>query len=91
MNSDVESPEIFSCPNDVTYETDPGLSTAVVNWTFPAITDNSGEFTSSVDHAPGTAFALGVTNVTVTAVDTSGNIANCLFSITVIGKFTEIY
>ena len=65
--------------------TDVGLPTANVSWMEPTVTDNSGFFTLTTNHTSGSAFAIGVTTVTYTATDPSGNTAGYSFDITVQG------
>ncbi|KAJ8041493.1 Hyalin [Holothuria leucospilota] len=81
---DTTPPTIFGCPADmeVTIEFgNPGMS---VTWTEPTATDLSGtETLQSRSHAPPSFFLVGDTLVTYTFVDTSGNTADCAFTITV--------
>ena len=85
---DTLAPVFTVCPDDQNVATDPGLPTAVVNFATPAATDNHAVYSLTGTHAPGHAFPLTLPNqsptvVTYTAVDLSGNVANCTFTVTV--------
>ena len=60
----------------------------MVYWTEPepSATDNSGVVTISSSAIPGSLFYIGTANVTYTAVDPSGNIAEYTFTVTVTGQ-----
>ena len=66
---------------------DDGQTTAIVNWSEPNVTDNSGVFTLTSTLNSGSEFNIGTTDVTYIAVDSSGNKAEKTFVITVKGKF----
>ncbi len=53
---------------------DPELPTAVVNWTEPTASDNCGSVTLKSSYLSLETFSIGVTVVTVTAVDASNMI-----------------
>ena len=72
-------------PSATTVNTDPGQPTAVVSWTEPTVTDNSGSYTLSSTHSPGSTFDTGNTTVTYTVVDESANDVTFSFDITVTG------
>ena len=58
---------------------------AIVNYPAPAIIENgSGLFSSSCQPAAGAVFAVGMTTVTCTAADRSGNTAAATFIVTVL-------
>ena len=73
-------------PGDITVNNDAGQSFAVVTWTAPTVTDNSGFYTLSSSHSSGASFSIGITTVTYTVVDAAGNTASYSFKITVVGK-----
>jgi hypothetical protein len=79
--NDNEAP-VANCPASITTSNDAGMCSAVVNFTVPAAGDNCGA-TSVATPASGTAFAVGVTTVTVVATDAAGNTDDCTFSVTV--------
>ena len=83
-NTDHEKPEI-SCPEDISISNDPGKCGAVVNYTVPTATDNSGKVTVSLKNGPkpGADFPVGTTTVTYTATDAAGNSIDCSFDVTV--------
>jgi uncharacterized delta-60 repeat protein len=73
--ADNELPAI-TCPANVIVNTDPGLCTASgVAFGSPTATDNCG-VASVMNNAPGV-FPKGMTTVTWTVIDTSGNTAQC--------------
>ncbi|XP_070537245.1 scavenger receptor cysteine-rich domain superfamily protein-like [Ptychodera flava] len=80
---DEEKPSIL-CPDNINITTDPGEPTAVVNWTFPNATDNSGNVTVTGSRRSGTNFTIGLTTVQYNATDPSGNMDTCYLNVTVI-------
>ena len=65
-----------------------GLFSAQVNWTEPVATDNSAvQPTVTSNYQPLQRFDQGTYVIVYTAVDQSGNEANCSFAIKVIGIF----
>ncbi len=72
-----------NCPANVTQPADPNLCSAVVNFTIPAPHDNCSGATSTASPVSGSVFPVGVTTVTVTALDGSGNTNTCSFTVTV--------
>ena len=90
--SDEESPAL-SCPADIAAETDKGQNFTTVNWTVSAHDAVSGDIDdiTCVDDkgnevVSGGAFDFGVTNVTCTATDGSGNTGMCSFAVNVTGR-----
>ncbi|XP_072049004.1 uncharacterized protein [Amphiura filiformis] len=80
---DTEDPVLLYIPGDKNKPTDPGSSTAVVSWTEPTASDNSGSVTLTSSHSPGDSFPIGDTTVTYTATDPYGNKATKTFTVTV--------
>jgi len=76
-------PPTITCPaNIVTYV--PLVETsAVVNYAAPTVLDNCGVVSTNSSPPSGSSFPLGVTVVTCTATDTSGNTNSCSFTVTV--------
>ena len=72
-------------PSDIVQSTDVGSSTAVVTWSEPTASDNSGSVNLTSSHSSGSTFSIGDTIVTYTAVDLSFNSANATFTITIQG------
>ena len=58
----------------------------MVSWTEPTVTDNSGSYTLTSTHSPGSTYDIGNTTVTYTAIDESSNNATYSFDIIVIGR-----
>nr|XP_054749016.1 serine-rich adhesin for platelets-like [Lytechinus pictus] len=81
---DLQHPMISNCPASISVNTDSGLATAVVIWTPPSASDNSGSVSLTSNHYPGDTFPIGSTRVTYTATDSSGNfVMTCTFDIAV--------
>ena len=77
---------ILNRPNDITVNTDPGVGTAIVS--FPNICASTvpGVTILSIISKPvsGTAFNIGTTPVTFTAIDSWQQTSTCIFNVTVI-------
>ncbi|XP_072114251.1 sushi, von Willebrand factor type A, EGF and pentraxin domain-containing protein 1 [Mobula birostris] len=83
---DIEGPQI-SCPREVKVETLEHQKTANVSWLIPEANDNSGDqvflqVTPAV--VPPHLFPIGEITITYTAMDKTGNKANCSLIIKVI-------
>ncbi|MBX2890181.1 MAG: HYR domain-containing protein [Saprospiraceae bacterium] len=78
-------PPYLSCPFDIVVDTDPGLCSAVVNWSTPTTHDNCGDPTlAQTGGLPnGSAFPKGVSVISYSSTDDAGNVTTCSFSITV--------
>ena len=72
-------------PTNINQNTDANLGTAVVSWTPPTASDNSGEVTLTSSRMPGDSFIIGATTVTYTATDPYSNQATSTFTVTVSG------
>ncbi|MFC4721878.1 HYR domain-containing protein, partial [Geojedonia litorea] len=79
--NDTEDP-VVSCPSDITVNNDAGQCGAIVNFT-PTATDNCSVVSIVSSPASGSFFAVGTTQVTVTATDAAGNTDVCNFDVTV--------
>lgn len=77
------TPPTLTCPTDISNPADPGVCTAPAIFTTPAASDNCGAATVVCNPASGTTFMKGVTTVTCTATDTTGNMATCSFTVTI--------
>ena len=84
-----ENPVITDLPDDITQNTDSELSTAVVTWTEPTATDNSGSVTLSSSHNSGDMFSIGNTTVTFTATDGTSNLVVAMFTVEIEGMLAE--
>ena len=84
---DGAGPAIVGCPSNITVNAGVGSCTAVVNWTEPSATDlctTSGSLVWTKSHLPGASFTVGITTVTYTVQDQTGNTSTpCSFTVTV--------
>ncbi|MCH4823312.1 HYR domain-containing protein [Gramella lutea] len=82
--NDSEAPTI-NCPTDINQSVDTGSCDAVVNYTLPTASDNSGVVNLSLVSGPasGESFPLGTTTVTYRATDDEGNFVECSFDVTI--------
>src|SRR5205814_797173 len=79
---DIQGP-VITCPANITVNAAAGQCTSNVTFTVTA-TDTCGSVTNLVSvPASGSAFPVGVTTVTSTARDNSGNSSQCTFTVTV--------
>ncbi|MBI4470930.1 MAG: HYR domain-containing protein [Acidobacteria bacterium] len=76
-------PRLSNCPGSLLVSNDPGQCVAVVNYTVPTVADNCSGATVACSPSSGSSFTIGLTTVTCTASDSSGNTASCSFTITV--------
>eukprot|EP00057_Strongylocentrotus_purpuratus_P000451 XP_001176748.2 PREDICTED: hyalin [Strongylocentrotus purpuratus] len=81
LNADEEAP-LITCPNNITVATDVGASSAIITWAGPFASDNTGQATAMTDISLGL-WPIGIQTVTGTAVDGSGNEAQCTFWVNV--------
>jgi gliding motility-associated-like protein len=78
-------PPSFTCPADISIGTDPGLCTGTATWNPIIATDNCDPApVISCTFNSGDSFPIGLTTVTCTATDASGNMAVCLFNVVVV-------
>jgi len=75
-------PPVITCPANISKFNDRGVCGAIVTFT-PLATDNCPKVTVTSSPASGSFFPVGVTTVTSTATDSSGNKTTCSFMITV--------
>jgi hypothetical protein len=80
--TDTISPVISGCPANVVITPTSLDCNPTATWTPPLATDACGTSLSGT-HQPGDNFPVGVTTVTYTATDSSGNTAVCSFTVTV--------
>jgi hypothetical protein len=82
--TDDESPLIIDCPSDISVIADAPECTANPTWTVPSYTDNCPGGSMIESHTSGSSFSEGVTTVSYSATDESGNMTTCTFTVTVI-------
>ncbi len=79
---DTISPTVSNCPTDISINTNNTGCTGIATWTAPTFNDNCS-FTSTSTHNSGDVFPVGITTVTYTVSDPSGNSNTCQFTVTV--------
>jgi hypothetical protein len=86
------TPPVITCPQNITLNTNPNVCTAAGNFTATA-TDNCPPVTISyqlsgatLGTSPNTNYNLGNTVVMAKGTDQAGNMANCMFTVTVQDK-----
>ena len=83
---DKEPPLFTNKPRSVTVNTTSKMPYAIVTWTEPTVSDNSGSHKLAATHWPGSKFPIGTTRVTYAAFDDAGNKATFSFEVTVEGN-----
>ena len=79
---DTLDPVFSGCPeNDVVVSATTSCE-AVASWTPPQVNDDCS-VTMTSNYSPGDTFPLGVTSVTYTAIDASGNTSVCSFNVVI--------
>ena len=73
--------------SNITQSTEPGQSFAIVTWTAPTVTDNSGSYTLTSTYTSGSSFTIGTTRVTYNAIDANGNTASYFFYVIIVGEY----
>lgn len=82
---DTTPPSSDNCPEHIVETVELGVSGTTVVWGEPLATDTSGVVTLvSSSHEPGSFFSAGVSTVTYTFSDSSGNEYECSFDVTVV-------
>ena len=89
VNEDI-APTFPSCPVDIITTADQTCQ-ALVTWQPPVAADNCTVASLVASHEPDQAFPPGVTGVTYTATDPSGNTATCAFTVTVIDGSPPVF
>jgi gliding motility-associated-like protein len=79
---DTSVPVISGCPADITVVADASCQ-AVVSWIPPEFSDECSDGQITGTHNPGSAFEVGSTLVTYSAIDAAGNTASCSFTVNV--------
>ena len=82
-----QPPVITGCPTGVTGVLSPGMNTGTATWTPPQATDDDGMPVSvGSTAAPGQPFSIGQTEVRYFFADSTGNVATCIFFVTITGE-----
>ncbi|MCP3140226.1 kelch repeat-containing protein [Pyxidicoccus xibeiensis] len=84
-----ETPPDLTCPEDVRVSSNTPDG-AIVTYELPEPTDPVSPPTVTASPESGSRFPYGVTRVTVTATDASGNAAQCTFDVTVQAQVVKI-
>ena len=86
------TPPVVTCPADIIHTVELGTTSVAVTFPDPTVTDNSGSVALlSVSPSSGSAFSVGITNVTFVFADGSGNTGSCTFTISVFTGRSLIY
>ena len=81
---DTTEPECVNLPNDIVRSGELGTPGVDVSWIEPTCSDISGTASiSTTSHTSPSFFAVGMTVVSYTCTDMSGNSNTCSFSVTV--------
>ena len=81
---DTLSPYFMNCPSNVSVASSDSGCLAIVTWTAPTEMDNCASgLTVSSSHNSGDIFPQGITTVTYTVTDVSGNSGSCSFDVEV--------
>src|SRR5262249_32787033 len=83
--NDTQPPSIVCPPNISAVVPNPGATCTPVTYCPPTVSDNCPGVTFACVPPSGSCLPQGMTTVTCTATDTSGNTASCMFTITVFG------
>ena len=80
---DDEDPVLISCPLGIQVDNDPGDCGAIVTFVEPVFSDNCSFQVNSPALGSGSFFPIGLTNLTYTAIDSSGNQESCTVAVIV--------
>jgi hypothetical protein len=81
--ADPNPPSISNMPGPFSVSTDQGICGAVLTWDEPVATDDCGVASLESSHASGSLFSTGLTVVSYTATDVSGNVRTAMFTVVV--------
>jgi hypothetical protein len=81
--TDNEAPTI-TCPANITLNNIATTNAAPASWAFPVVGDNVGITSTIGSKNSGDSFTIGVSVVSYTTTDTSGNTATCTFEVIVL-------
>jgi gliding motility-associated-like protein len=82
-------PVIEDCPPDIVVSGNANCQ-ATVSWVPPIVSDNCQGVTLTSTHTSGSTFEAGMTTVTYTATDASGNVTTCSFNVEVRDQDPEL-
>ena len=84
-NLNVRAQLTISCPPDINEVNDPGLCSAIANFTEPVGSGSGTGISTSLTAGlpPGSAFPVGTTTVTYTVTNNEGDSESCSFDVTV--------
>lgn len=88
--ADVVKPIITGCPSNQTISMTADACSVIANWNIPSSTDNCELVSLTSTHLPGSTFQKGITTVTYSATDATGNVATCSFTITVVDNIAPV-
>jgi hypothetical protein len=77
-------PVLTGCPQNITVQADPATCSSSAMWVAPTASDNCSISSLTTNYQPGYIFPLGMTTVTYTAIDQSGNSISCSFTVEVL-------
>jgi len=83
----------ITCPADISEVNDPGLCSAVVNFTEPVGSGSGTGITTTLTAGlpPGSAFPVGTTTVTYTVTNNEGDSESCSFDVTVVDDEDPVF
>lgn len=84
------TPPTLVCPENIVIGTQTANCDAPITWTPPVVVDNCGVDTIFSNFQPGDNFSTGTTEVIYTAIDRSGNIGTCRFTVTIEQQETTV-
>ena len=84
VNVTANDPPVINCPANITKPADPGLCSALVNFTVTANDDCDGAVVPVCAPASGSTFAKGTATVSCVATDSSGHSSSCSFTVTIV-------
>ncbi|MBX7093572.1 MAG: HYR domain-containing protein [Flavobacteriales bacterium] len=91
--TDTQNPTIVGLPSNMSVPANSGGCTGTASWTAPTATDNcSGvTITQTAGPASGSSFPSGLTTITYTATDASGNTATGSFTVNVVDNIAPVF
>lgn len=84
------APVIQNLPSSITAPIVGNQCTQTVNWIPPLVTDDNLQSVTST-YTPGSIFSLGTTLITYTAIDSTGNMVDTSFTVTVVDTSAPVF